>query len=207
MKKETTIRLYDTEMRASQNENDGSIIEGNPIVFNQRTWIGISKEDGFEEVILPSALVNTDLSDVVLTIEHDGRKIPLARTKKGKGTMSLSKTPTGLHMRAKLDTENNTEARALFSAISRGDMDQMSFRFVISPNGDRWTYENETCKREIVDIAQVLDVSIVTRPAYEGAGVQLSRSEVDAREEARVRVKEREEVEALKLKNRIIAGF
>lgn len=207
MKKETTLRLYATEMRALQDENEGAVIEGNPIVFNQRTWVGFSKEDGFEEVILTSALVNTDLSDVVLTVEHDGRKIPLARTKKGKGTMTLTKTPTGLHMKAKLDIENNTEARALFSAISRGDMDQMSFLFVIAQNGDRWTYENDIYKREIVDIAQVLDVSVVTRPAYDGASVQLSRSEVDAREEARVRVNEIKEVEALKLKNRIMAGL
>lgn len=206
MKKETTLRLYATEMRATQDETEGAYIEGEPIVFNQRTWIGCG-EDGFEEIILPSALVNADLSDVVLTIEHDGRKIPLARTKKGKGTMTLTKTGTGLHMKAKLDIENNTEARALFSAISRGDMDQMSFLFVIAPDGDKWTYEEGRYRREILDIAQVLDVSVVTRPAYDGTSVQLSRSEAEAQKEARARVDESNEVEALKLKNRIIAGF
>lgn len=206
MKKETTLRLYTTEMRALTDEAGVAVITGTPIVFNQETRIG-DDEYGFYEVIRPSALANADLSDVVLTVEHDGRKIPLARTKKGRGTMTLAKTATGLDMRAELDIENNTEARALYSAISRGDMDQMSFLFVIAPEGDNWTYEKDVYKREITNIAQVLDVSVVTRPAYDGTSVQLSRSEVDAKEEARARVDRENEVEALKLKNRILAGI
>lgn len=206
MKKETTLRLYTTEMRALTDEAGVAVITGTPIVFDQETHIG-DDEYGFYEIIRPSALVNADLSDVVLTVEHDGRKIPLARTKKGRGTMTLTKTAKGLDMRAELDIENNSEARALYSAISRGDMDQMSFLFVIAPEGDKWTYENDVYKREIINIAQVLDVSVVTRPAYDGTSVQLSRSEVDAKEEARARVDRENEVEALKLKNRILAGI
>lgn len=204
-KTETTLRFYENvELRAQEVEGV-AVIEGNPIVFDQPTQIG--GEMGWEEVIRPSALVNADISDVVLTIEHDGRKIPLARTKKGRGTMTLTKTPEGLHMRAELDIENNTEARALYSAIKRGDLDKMSFLFIIREGGDSWEYKGDQVHREIFDIARILDVSVVSRPAYNGTDVQLSRSEAEAvREATEVAHKRTAEVEALRIKNRIASG-
>ena len=206
MKTEMTKRFYENIELRALSEEDEAIIEGMPIVFNQVTHIGPA-EGGWDEVIRSSALVNADMSDVVLTIEHNGSKIPLARTKKGRGTMTLEKTPEGVKMRAVLDVKNNAEARALYSAIERGDLDKMSFLFIIRDGGDSWEYKGDQVHREIFDIAKLLDVSVVARPAYDGTEVQLSRSEVDAREEAvdAVRKKEREEVEALRIKNRIIA--
>ena len=206
-KKETTVRLYATEMRALSEEGE-AIIEGTPIVFDEWTHIG-SDEYGFDEVIRPSALVNADISDVVLTIEHDGRKIPLARTKKGRGTMTLTNTGKGLDMRAKLDVENNSEARALYSAISRGDMDAMSFVFTVAEGGDTWSWDSGSnmYKREVTAIAQLYDVSVVARPAYDGTSVKLSRSEEGALTEARARAERLAEVEALRAKNREAAGI
>lgn len=204
MKKETTLRIYSSEMRALEDNNE-VIIEGTPIVFNQWTHIGGEGEEGFDEIITPMAFTNTDMRDVVLTIEHDGRKIPLARTKNGKGTMTLAKTAQGVNMRAILDVENNSEARALYSAIKRGDLDKMSFLFVVARDGDTWVYENNKYKREIHAIEKLLDVSIVARPAYAGTSVELSRSEVDALGHILDDMQKTQEIEILKEKNRIIA--
>lgn len=207
-KTEMTLRLYENvELRALKEEGV-AVIEGDPVVFDQKAKIGGDAPNGWTEVIRPSALVNTDISDVVLTIEHDGHKIPLARTKKGKGTMTLTKTSNGLHMRAVLDTENNADARALYSAIKRGDLDKMSFLFIIREGGDKWDYQDEEMHREITDIAKILDVSVVSRPAYDGTEVQLSRSEAEALNEAQESARKgRDKVEALRVKNRIAAGM
>ena len=70
--------------RAQSNENDAQqvqvkslegIIEGYPIVFNQRTAIG----DFFFEEIDSHALDNADLSDIKFMVNHDDGMIPLAR--------------------------------------------------------------------------------------------------------------------------------
>lgn len=209
MKHETTLRIYTAEMRALENsDNKEVVIEGTPIVFNQWTHIGgEDPEEGFDEVLVPMSFVNTDMRDVVLTIEHDGRKIPLARTKNGKGTMTLTKTAQGINMRAVLDVENNTEARAVYSAIKRGDLDKMSFLFIVAQDGDAWVYENNRYKREIHAVEKLLDVSIVARPAYSGTSVELSRSEVDALGGMLDDMKRVKEIELLKEKNKILANI
>lgn len=207
MKAETTLRYFTCEMRAATDENGIAYIEGDPVVFNQEAVIARGGQRWIE-VIHPNALVSADTSDVVLTVEHDGRKIPLARTKKGRGTMQLSVVPSGLHMRAALDIERNAEARALYSAIDRGDMDSMSFLFVVAPEGDSWTVlEDGGMRRDILSISRILDVSVVTRPAYEGTGVALSRSEAEAFASAQERADVGRMMEVIRLKNRIISGL
>lgn len=205
-KAETTRRIFDCEMRALTTEEGAMVIEGDPVVFDQEAVI-VRNGQRWIEVIHPGALVNTDISDVVLTVEHDGRKIPLARTKRGRGTMELSKIPTGLHMRAMLDTVRNSEAMALYSAIDRGDMDSMSFLFIIAPGGDSWTaLEDGGMRRDIYAISKILDVSVVTRPAYDGAGVALSRSEEEALASFQERKDTERMMEVIRLRNRIHAG-
>ena len=43
--------------------------------------------------------------------------------------MQISLVDIGVKMRANLDVENNHEAKALISAVKRGDIDGMSFMF------------------------------------------------------------------------------
>ena len=50
--------------------------------------------------------------------------------------MQLVVDPQGLQIFAQLDTENNAEARALWSAVNRGDISGMSFMFSI--DGESW---------------------------------------------------------------------
>ena len=157
-----TKRNYEIELRAEENQT--GIIEGVPIVFDKKTIIHDFTGD-FKEVISRDALNDCDLKDVLLCINHDTNKIALARTKNGKGTMQLEIKEDGLHMRAKLDIENNTEARALYSAIQRGDVNGMSFMFRVKK--DKWTnLETEMPERRIEAISVVHEVSVVNFPAY-----------------------------------------
>ena len=157
-------RNYNVELRAADGEE--GVIEGTPIVFNQKTrisdWAG-----EFDEIITEHALDKCDLKDVRLFVNHDIDKITLARSRKGNenSTMSFTIDSEGLHIKAKLDTENNSEARALYSAVKRGDMDGMSFMFRI--RGETWEDQDKDIPTRIVnDISIVHEVSVVNFPAY-----------------------------------------
>ena len=164
--KELLKRSYSFEVRAEENEK-GHIITGRPIVYNSRTDMGY-----FDEIIDPGALNNTDLTDVRFLVNHDTNKIPLARSRRNNGnsTMQLTVDNDGMGIWVTLDTENNAEARALYSAVQRGDISGMSFMFGV--NAETWDdLDTDHPTRHITDISFVLEVSAVTFPAYEATDI------------------------------------
>ena len=168
-------RSYTFEVRAEETEN-GSIITGRPIVYNSRTDLGF-----FDEIIESGALDNTDLTDVRFLVNHDISKIPLARSRRNNGnsTMHLTVDALGMGIRVTLDTENNSEARALYSAVQRGDITGMSFMFGVC--GEKWDdLESDHPTRHITDISTVVEVSAVTFPAYDATEINArSKSALD----------------------------
>jgi HK97 family phage prohead protease len=150
-------------VRAEKRENDNVII-GRPIVYDAKTDIcGL-----FEEVIEKGALDETDLTDVRFLVNHNTSMIPLARSRRNNGnsTMKLSVDDKGMEIETKLDIENNSDARNLYSAVQRGDISGMSFMFSI--DDEEWSnLESEYPTRKILKIGSVVEVSAVTWPAYE----------------------------------------
>lgn len=186
------------EVRADTNndgDNDGVYITGRPIVFEKKTDLGF-----FDEVIRNGALDDADLSDVRFLVNHNTSMIPLARAKNGNkdSTMQLQIDKNGLLIRVKLDVENNPDARALYSAVQRGDISGMSFMFSIS--ADEWEdLETDHPTRYINKIGQVAEVSAVTFPAYEDT--EISARDKRAIEDATKRISKQDvELEKLKLK-------
>lgn len=168
-----TTRHYNLEIRADNTES--GIIEGVPIVFERETIIN-DWSGQFKEIIDRNALQKTDLKDVRLFVNHDTNKITLARSKNGKGTMQLSIEDDGLHMKAELDIENNVEAKSLYSAVKRGDMDGMSFMFRI--DGEEWKdLDTDVPTRRITSISVVHEVSVVNFPAYQQTSVNARSAE------------------------------
>lgn len=183
MKKKLESRSYMCEVRAEGNEEEGSIITGRPIVYNSVTDLGF-----FDEIIERGALDNADLTDVRFLVNHDLSKIPLARSRRNNGnsTMQLSVDSEGMTIRVVLDTENNAEARALYSAVQREDVTGMSFMFGI--DSERWDdLESDHPTRHIESISTVVEVSAVTFPAYDSTSIN-ARSESEALERARLEV-------------------
>ena len=171
-KKELERRSYSFEVRAEESET-GSTITGRPIVYNSRTNMGY-----FDEIIEPGALDTTDLTDVRFLVNHDTSKIPLARSRRNtaNSTMQLMPDLEGLGIRVNLDTENNADARSLYSAVKRGDITGMSFMFGV--DGDEWEeLESEHPLRRIKRISSVVEVSAVTFPAYEATEIQARSKE------------------------------
>ena len=88
----------------------------------------------------------------------------------------------GMGIRVNLDTENNSEAKNLYSAIKRGDITGMSFMFTI--DDEEWQdLESDHPTRHIRKIGTVLEVSAVTFPAYEAT--EISARDKEALESAK----------------------
>ena len=203
-------RSYNFEVRAEETEA-GNIITGRPIVYNSRTNIGL-----FDEIIEPGSLNNTDLTDVRFLVNHDTNKIPLARSRRNNGnsTMQLTTDNDGMGIRVTLDTENNSEARALYSAVQRGDISGMSFMFGV--RDEEWeNLDSDHPTRHIKDISTVVEVSAVTFPAYESTEINArskgaldnARSVVDTARQQREQSVDTDELELLKEKTKILGGF
>ena len=156
-------RSYTFEARAEKGDNGKNVIVGRPIVYEQKTDLGF-----FDEIIERGALDKTDLRDVRFLVNHDISKVPLARSRRNNknSTMQLDVDRDGMGISVTLDTENNADARALYSAMERGDISGMSFMF--SVKRDEWDdLERDHPTRRIKEIGTVVEVSAVTFPAYE----------------------------------------
>lgn len=203
MKKE--IRAFNFEVRAEQNEEHGHFLTGRPIVFNAKTDLG-----WYDETIASGALDNADLKDVRFLINHNTDMIPLARSRNNNenSTMQLSIDEEGMMIRVDLDTENNSEARNLYSAVERGDLDGMSFMFTVE--GDSWDDpDSDHPSRTIEKLGKIFEVSAVTFPAYEQTSIS-ARGLSDALESAKESLEsvkaEKRRIEIKKQKIRIMKG-
>ena len=193
MKKE--IRAFNFEVRAEENEQHGHFLSGRPIVFGQRTDLGF-----YDEIIEAGALDTTDLKDVRFLVNHNTDMIPLARSRNNteNSTMQMSVDADGMGIRVDLDTENNADARSLYSAVSRGDITGMSFMFVVDK--DSWDeVDTDHPTRHVRSIRNVMEVSAVTWPAYSQTSIQ-ARGIADALDSAKASLEsERAKIAELKL--------
>lgn len=180
-------RGFTAEFRAvgEDGEQQGHIVEGLAAVYEQETRIADYFGE-FIEVIRKGAFDECDFSDVRLLVNHDFNGIALARSRRNNksdkpNTMQLTVDDNGVNIKADLDTENNEQARALYSAISRGDMDGMSFCFYVEEDGQRWSKENGVERREILKVSKVIEVSAVNFPAYAGTNIDARSLDSDKR--------------------------
>ena len=193
-------RNFTFDIRADTDSENGAYITGRPIVFESRANLGCC-----DEIIRAGALDGADLSDVRFLVNHNADMIPLARYKEGfkNSTMQIQTDKDGLVMRVNLDIENNQDARALYSAVQRGDVSGMSFMFTI--DSDEWEgLETDHPTRYINKIGSVAEVSAVTFPAYEQT--EISARDKRAVEEARKALQKHGDVELEKLKLKYLMG-
>lgn len=181
-------RGFTAQFRASGSdaENTGHIVEGIAAVCEQETRIADVFGE-FIEVIRKGAFDETDFDDVRLLVNHDFSGIALARSRRNNksdkpNTMQLFVDENGdVNIKADLDTENNEQARALYSAIGRGDMDGMSFCFYVAEENQRWSDRDGVKVREILKVDKVIEVSAVNFPAYGGTNIDSRSLDSDRR--------------------------
>lgn len=153
------------EVRAIPEElTDKKIVEGYATTFNEPYELWRDGPDYvFKEQVDARAFDETDMSDVIMQYDHEGRVF--ART--GNGTLELDVDNHGLHIRADL---GGTEiGRQLYEEIRGGYTDKMSFGFTVDED-ERLIQEDResgtvTILRTIKRIGKLYDVSAVSLPA------------------------------------------
>lgn len=175
---EVRLAVAPIELRAGvDTEAEVVSVEGYAAVFNEVTDIaGL-----WDEVIAPGAFDDVLADDARLLINH--RDLPLARV--SSGTLRLSVDQRGLKIEADLDGSDPDVAR-LVPKMRRGDVREMSYGYIVAPNGDFWDESGPKPKRTINKIERLIDVSVVTLPAFSGTEIGL-RSLEAARAEALAR--------------------
>lgn len=141
-------------------EAKGSKVVGYAAVF------GPLSEDlgGFRERVAPEAFDKSldSEKDVRALLNHDST---LVLGRKSAGTLALRKDAQGLLV--EIDLPNTSYAADLQELMRRGDVSQMSFGFLVNPNGDKWEGKTEDGLRlrTLTDV-ELVEVSIVAVPAY-----------------------------------------
>jgi hypothetical protein len=206
LKNENEFRAFEmAEFRAAE-EDKKPVIEGHAAVYNKKTNIG----DWFYEIIERGAFDECDFDDVLFCINHETRKIPVARSRRNNknSTMQLNTDNEGLFVKAYPDIENNTESKSLYFSIQRKDIDGMSFIFRVAE--ERWDdLDKPMPTRHIIKFKKVFEVSAVNMPAYRDTNI--SARDQQALESARMALENarselensKNELEAMKLKTQI----
>ncbi|MHC1749466.1 MAG: HK97 family phage prohead protease [Cellulosilyticaceae bacterium] len=157
------------DLRAIQDETKKcKRLDGHAAVFGQTVDIG----GYFDEVIERGAFDGCDFSDVLMCVNHDLTKVPLARSRNNNvnSTLRLKMDEMGLYIEADLDVENNQDARTVVSAIERGDIDGMSFIFLISEQ--KWErMDTDKPLRRVQKIKKVYEAGPVNMPAYSNTDI------------------------------------
>lgn len=170
-----TVGRFAVELRSAAIE--GSTLTGYASVFGQTASIG-----GHYEQIAPTAFdAALERSDPRFLLNHDPSRL-LGR--RGAGTLRVVTDAHGLGFEVDLpDTEDGKTVREL---VRRGDLDGASFGFI--PGKDAWSVAPDGVQiRTHTSVSKLLDLSVVTYPAYEGAEVAL-RSMTFAAPDARSRL-------------------
>lgn len=184
------IRCYDfrkenREYAPHLAEENGRIVEGYAIVFNQqsRQLYDKASRKVFTETIDPRAVTKLflDDQDVKMLFNHSNDAL-LARSTFGIGTLSYEVDEYGVKYR--FEMPNTTTGNDVLELIRRGDVWGCSFAFSYAKDGIRDEKKNGRNYRTVIQMASIDDFSIVVDPAY--LGTYVSTREFHAPEEPAV---------------------
>lgn len=179
-------------------EGEEKVVRGYATTFNNEYTLYEDEDYVIREVVDPSAFDDTDMEDVILQFNHEGRVF--ARI--SNGTLELNVDEEGLAIEADL---GGTEiGRNLYEEIAGGYTNKMSMGFKVDRTADVWTREMTDGKtvevRRINRILKLYDVSAVSIPANDATSISV-RTLVDGEiERLRAERLEAEELELAKLR-------
>tara|TARA_B100000519_G_C14261030_1_gene448046 strand:+ start:5027 stop:5689 length:663 start_codon:yes stop_codon:yes gene_type:complete len=158
-------RNYTTELRVENSENRQVV--GYASVFKDAEGNSALSENlgGFREKIDPNAFNDVLKDDVRALFNHDPNYIIGRSTS---GTLSLSVDERGL--KYSVNIPETTYGDDLMVSLKRGDITQNSFGFIVED--DSWDEDEDgNTIRTINKVGRLLDVSMVTYPAYPDAEI------------------------------------
>jgi len=160
----------DMEVRAIEAEDsDDMVVEGYATTFNEPYLLW--SEPGYRvfEQVDRDAFAGTDMSDVIMQYNHEGRVF----ARMSNGTLTATPDDHGLLTRAIL---GGTEiGRQLYQEIKGGYTNKMSFGFTVAEDvrdiQENKETETVTITRTIKRIGKLYDVSAVSLPANPGTNI------------------------------------
>lgn len=182
MDEKREIRNTSFQVQVTGENEEKRTVEGYALLFD-------TPSDGlsFTEVIKRGALDGVlEKSDVFALLNHDQRRGVLARSKYGKGSLSLSVDDKGLKYR--FDAPKTALGDELLENIRRGEIGESSFCFDVEK--DTWEKRGDgSWKRTIEKFGNIYDTSPVYNGAYSKTSVYMRGKEA-AEEELRHREQE-----------------
>lgn len=166
-------------------EAESRRVEGYALLFD-------TKSDGLkiEEIVERGSLDGViEKSNIFALLNHDDKRGILARSKKGKGTLTLTVDTKGL--KYSFDAPKTALGDELLEYIRRGEITESSFSFMVAE--DLWEKKNDgTWKRTIKKFDEIFDVSPVYDAAYSKTSVSLRGKEQAEKEMAEIEKRELE---------------
>ena len=149
-------------VRAEEGQEQSFMVEGYATTFNDEYELLRDGKYVVMEQIDRNAFKDTDMSDVVFMLDHEGRVY--ARTRNG--SLGLEIDDHGLLTRTNLGLTESS--RSVYEDIDAGLYDRMSFAFTVKE--DVFTEEERDngdiiIHRNITQIGKLYDVSAVSFPA------------------------------------------
>lgn len=202
VKNEREYRRIDAAALETREAEDGDlVVEGYAATFDQPYLLWGDDRYAVYEQIDRNAFAETDMSDVIMQYDHQGRVFARNKNK----TLELETDDHGLKIRAHL---GGTEiGRQLYEEIKGGYTDKMSFGFTVKT--DRRTEDRDeqadktTILRTITAVKKLYDVSAVSLPANDATEISarsLGEGVIAEAEAERLAVEERRrKIEQIKL--------
>ena len=165
---EREYRKIDALMETRTEEDGRMIVEGYATTFNQPYELMRLKDMIVNEQVDANAFEETDMSDVIMQYDHQGRVF--ARVKNG--TLELTPDEHGLRIRA--DLSGTEIGRQLFEEINGGYTNKMSFGFTVAGENRKRSKDaegNTILLRTITKIGKLFDVSAVSMPANDATEI------------------------------------
>ena len=200
VKNDREYRDMTMEIRSAETEDveqeERKVVKGYASTFNEPYTLYENEDWRFDEVVDARAFDNTDMSDVIMQYDHEGRVF----ARMSNNTLTVTPDEKGLLIEADL---GGTElGRQLFEEIRGGYTNKMSFGFTVdgeevrdtkAPDGKALTV------RTITSVRKLYDVSAVSLPANDATSISV-RTLTDGEIE-RIQA-ERLEAEKLELRRR-----
>lgn len=199
VKSDREYRDMTMEVRTAENEEapeERKVVTGYASTFNEPYTLYEDESWRFNEVVDARAFDNTDMSDVIMQYDHEGRVF--ARI--SNNTLTVTPNERGLLIEADL---GGTElGRQLFEEIRGGYTNKMSFGFTV--DGEDYLDTKDVdgkalTVRTITSVRKLYDVSAVSLPANDATSISV-RSLTDGEIE-RIQA-ERLEAEKLELRRK-----
>ena len=173
VKSDREYRDMTMEIRTAENEEapeERKVVTGYASTFNEPYTLYENDDWRFNEVVDARAFDNTDMSDVIMQYDHEGRVF----ARMSNNTLTVIPDERGLLIEADL---GGTElGRQLFEEIRGGYTNKMSFGFTV--DGEDYLDTKDVdgkalTVRTITSVRKLYDVSAVSLPANDATSISV----------------------------------